>query len=425
MAPLAKGRQGATIRAFVASRWSSDREFAAMADQHVFTWHGTGQSLLAAELAAIEAAHSSVCMESFAFRDSEIGRQFREALTAAARRGVHVRLLVDAFGSFGLRRDYFDALAAAGGAMRWFNALRFASWHFRDHRKLLVVDDAVTFVGGCNIAPEYNGDGITTGWRDGGVGVRGQVAALLAAEFDQQWERATHRRRWFPARGSRRPATVVGSGEVEALLIGPGLGPNPLRAALRRDLVTAHDVAITSAYFLPSHRLRRALAKAAARGARVRVLLAGKSDVRLMQLASRSLYRRLLRKGIGLWEYQPQVLHAKLIVIDDVVYVGSANLDPRSLRINFEIMLRIGSAGLAATARRQFEEELAHHSLRITREQLRQRRPWWLRVAQRLAYYLFVRVDPELAALRLQAWRPRKNRLLTRRNPESNGGRKP
>ena len=119
------------------------------------------------------------------------------------------------------------------------------------------------------------------------------------------------------------------------------------------------------------------------------------------------------------------MLHAKLIVIDDVVYVGSANLDPRSLRINFEIMLRIGNAGLAATARRQFEEELAHHSLRITREQLRQRRPWWLRVAQRLAYYLFVRLDPELAALRLQAWRPRRNRLLARRNPESNGGRKP
>jgi cardiolipin synthase len=201
---------------------------------------------------------------------------------------------------------------------------------------------------------------------------------------------------------------------VEALFIKPGFGANPLREALRADLATANDVAVTSAYFLPSHRLRRTLAKAAARGARVRVLLAGKSDVQLMQLASRSLYRRLLARGVEIWEYQPQVLHAKRIVIDDIVYVGSSNLDPRSLRINFEIMLRIRDRSLAAAARAQFEEELARHSLPITRERLRQRRSWWLRLTQRVAYWLFVRFDPELAALRLQEWRRRKNRLLRR-----------
>jgi cardiolipin synthase len=383
-----------------------------MVAEHHFSWHGTGQDLLAAGLAAIAVARTSVDMETFTFRHSEIGERFREALTAAARRGVRVRLLVDAFGSFGLRRDYFAELVAAGGAMRWFNELRFASRHFRDHRKLLVVDDAVAFVGGCNIAPEYWGDGITVGWRDGGVGVRGPVAAVLAAEFAQQWERATNGRWRFPAGGLRRRLHVARAGEVDALLIKPGFGPNPLREALRADLATANDVAITSAYFLPSHRLRRSLAKAAARGARVRVLLAGKSDVRLMQLASRSLYRRLLSQGVGIWEYQPQVLHAKLIVIDDIVYVGSSNLDPRSLRINFEIMLRIRDQALAATARGQFEEELARHSRRITRETLRRRRSWWLRLTQRVAYWLFVRLDPELAALRLQAWRRRKNRLL-------------
>jgi cardiolipin synthase A/B len=144
------------------------------------------------------------------------------------------------------------------------------------------------------------------------------------------------------------------------------------------------------------------------------VLLAGKSDVRLMQLASRSLYRRLARTGIELWEYQPQVLHAKSIVVDDIVFVGSSNLDPRSLRINFEIMLRIQHAALAATARQQFDADVAQRAIPITRDALQQGRPWWERLRQRLAYWLFARLDPELAAIKLQAWYLRKNRFVLR-----------
>ena len=382
--------------------------------KHTFTWHGTGQSLLNAKLQAIAAAKVSVCLEVFTFSDSEIGSRVREALAVAARRGVRVRLIVDAVGSFSLRRDYFADLTGAGGEMRWFNKLRFTSFSFRDHRKLLVIDDALAFVGGCNIAQEYFGDGITAGWRDGGIAVRGPVVALLGAEFGRQWERA-HAQRWtFPPGGVRRaPATDCG-GEVEALFIKPGFGRNPLREALRGDLATATDVAITTAYFLPTRRIRRQLAQAAARGARVRLLLAGKSDVRMMQLASRSLYRRLLRAGIGIWEYQPQVLHAKLIVIDDAVYVGSSNLDPRSLRINFEIMLRIKDAALVAAAREQFEADVARYSTPITSDALRAGRSWWVRLRQRLAYWLYARLDPELAALKLRRWHGRKDRLLRR-----------
>lgn len=385
-----------------------------MTSSHHFTWHGTGRDLLNAELAAIATARAVIVMEVFTLRESEIGQRFRNALTAAARRGVRVRVLVDAFGSFGLRRDYFAELEAAGGAMRWFNELRLGSFSFRDHRKLLVVDDTVAFVGGCNIAPEYDGDGITTGWRDGGVEVRGPVAGVLTAEFNRQWERAAGLRWQFPAGGLRQRGPVTGGEEVEALFIKPGFGRNPWREALRRDLATAQDVAITAAYFLPAHRLSRRLAQAVARGARVRVLLAGQSDVRLMQLASRSLYRRLVKQGIEIWEYQPQVLHAKQIVLDDIVYIGSANLDPRSLRINFEIVLRIRNAALAAAARRQFETDIAERSVTITREQLRQRRSWWQRFTQRIAYWVLARLDPELAAIKLQMWRGRKTRLLQR-----------
>jgi len=133
-----------------------------------------------------------------------------------------------------------------------------------------------------------------------------------------------------------------------------------------------------------------------------------------MQLASRSLYGRLVQKGIELWEYQPQVLHAKSIVVDDIVFVGSSNLDPRSLRINFEIMLRIQNAALAATARQQFESDLAQRAIPITRDALQQGRSWWERLKQHLAYWFFARLDPELAALTLQAWHLRKDRFVQR-----------
>jgi cardiolipin synthase len=381
-------------------------------DTHSYTWHGTGQSLLQGMVQAIGEAKQSVCLETFTFSASEIGHLFRTALAAAAKRGVQVRLIIDAFGSFGLSHHYFDELLAAGGEMRWFNVLRPTSFSFRDHRKLLIVDGTKAYVGGCNIADEYFGDGITAGWRDGGVCVCGPVSAVLVEEFEHQWERAVGRKWDFPRGGMSRRAPQGGGKGVEALFMKPGLGRNPLRDTLWKNLATAQEVAITAAYFLPPPRLRRRLAQAVARGARVRLLLAGKSDVPLMKLASRSLYRRMLHQGIELWEYQPQVLHAKSIVIDDVVYVGSSNLDPRSLRINFEVMLRIEDATLAATARQQFEDDLRERATPITWETLRNGRSWWERLKQRLAYWLFARLDPEVAALKLQAWHRRKARLV-------------
>ncbi|MBP7147544.1 MAG: hypothetical protein KBD01_08360 [Acidobacteria bacterium] len=369
-----------------------------------FTWHGTGRALLEAQLDAIARARGSVRLEVFTFSDSAVGRRFGEALTAAAERGARVRVLADAIGSLGLRRDYFAGLVRAGGEVRRFNEPRPATFTFRDHRKLLVVDEHVAFVGGCNIAEEYYGDGITVGWRDGGVEVRGPVAAVLAAEFDRQWERASGENWRFLPGGTAARVTAGPAGEIEALFIKPGLGRNPLRDALRRDIAGAKEIAITSAYFLPSKTLRRELAAAVARGARVRLLLAGRSDVRLMQLASRSLYRRLVERGIEIHEYQPQILHAKSIVIDEIVFAGSSNLDPRSLRINFEIMLRIRDAGLAQTALRQFEDDLARRATRITREFLQNERPWFERFKQRLALWLLARLDPEFARLKLRRW---------------------
>jgi len=132
------------------------------------------------------------------------------------------------------------------------------------------------------------------------------------------------------------------------------------------------------------------------RGGRVQLILAGKSDVLLSQLAARSLYQRLLRAGVEIYEYQPQILHAKLIVVDQVVYVGSANLDARSLHINYELLMRLPDRQLAAEARKIFAADL-QHCRSIERVAWRKSRTFWNKLKERWAYFLFARVDTYVA----------------------------
>jgi cardiolipin synthase len=150
------------------------------------------------------------------------------------------------------------------------------------------------------------------------------------------------------------------------------------------------------AYFLPTRRLRRDLRRVARRGGRVQLILAGKSDVELSLLAARSLYRRFLNGKVEIYEYQPQILHAKLLIVDNAVYVGSSNLDTRSLRINYELMLRYESAAMAGQARAIFDDTLKH-CRRITIEDWRRSRTLWQRLKQRWAYFLLSRIDPHVA----------------------------
>jgi cardiolipin synthase len=161
-------------------------------------------------------------------------------------------------------------------------------------------------------------------------------------------------------------------------------------------LKQAQEVQIIMGYFLPTWRIRRHLLRVAGRGGRVQLILAGKSDVLLSRLAGQSLYRRFLNRGVEVYEYLPQVLHAKLIVVDDAVYIGSCNLDQRSLQINYELMLRVRDRALAEGARTIFQATLAQ-CRRIEKEQWRASRGLWLKLKERLAYWLLVRVDPYLA----------------------------
>jgi cardiolipin synthase A/B len=369
------------------------------APEQNFQWFGSGGALLDAMEQAIAGAQRSVRLETYIFAPDATGRRFRAALAAAAERGCAVELLVDALGSRAVTEDFFAPLVTAGGHVRRFNAKRLDRFTLRDHRKLLAVDGASAFVGGCNLADEYAGDGVNHGWRDGGVGLRGAVVAVLEAEFARQWERATSAVWRLVPGGYALP--VPGDARTSVLAMKPGFGASALRTALRGDLARAEDIAITAAYFLPSHRLLRRLRQARRRGARVRLLLPSRSDVPLMALATQSLYRTLLASGVEVFEYEPQVLHAKSLVLDGVVYTGSSNLDPRSLRLNFELMLRIEDAALAAQAAAQFEQDLSR-SRRVTAVTSWRRWSWWRRLGQSAAWLLLARLDPWLAREQLR-----------------------
>lgn len=352
-------------------------------------------------LAAIDAAERSICLETYIYSADSLGERFREALIRARQRAVRVQVLYDALGSMSLPASFWDPLRTIGGEIRQFNPLMLNRFGVRDHRKMLICDERVAFIGGFNIASEYDGDGISSGWRDLGLKVEGSLASELKKSFEEIFERAD-----FPHTGLTRLRNYKAKKTVRApyeqlLLSGPGRGRSPIKHALRRDLARAQQVQIIVAYFLPTWRIRRSILRVAQRGGSVQMILAGKSDVLLSQLAGQSLYRRFLRSGVQIYEYTPQILHAKLIIIDDIVYVGSSNLDQRSLNINYELMVRFGNKDIATQAREVFASTL-NHCRHITLEEWIRTRSLWRRVKQRWAYFLLVRMDPLIARWR---WR--------------------
>jgi cardiolipin synthase len=360
-----------------------------------YEWLDTGAEMLSRMLAALNEATQSIRLEMYIVHTGAMAEQFREALIQARRRGARVQVLVDALGSMVLPESFWAPLRAAGGEFRWFNPLSLTFFSIRDHRKLLVCDEGLAFVGGVNIALEYQGDGVTAGWRDLGLAVRGPLAGELAAAFDDMFANADFRHPPFSRlRKSARQKTVAAPA-AQLLLGGPSRN-NPIKLSLRRDLRKASSVRIVCAYFLPTWRIRQALANAAKRGARVQLILPGKSDMPFSRLAGQSFYRRLMQAGVEIYEYQPQILHAKMFLIDDVVYAGSANLDPRALSINYELMVRLSHPDLARRGAEIFERDLGH-CRRIEEESWRKARTLPDRFKARLAYLILARLDPMVA----------------------------
>jgi len=361
--------------------------------QH-FRWLHTGTAAYDAMMAMIDGAIATVDVEFYTVAPGVAAERLGDALRRAAGRGLRVRVLVDAFGSSSLPAQWIEHLIETGVDIRRFNPRPLLRWSFRDHRKLVVCDDRVALIGGFNVAPEYEGDGINGGWRDLGVLIDGPLAEELTRGFTALFE-ASHLKRKqvrLLARFLRRQQVAVDTAAV--IVGGPGGASAPLKKALRADLKVATRIDIAAAYFLPSRGLRRLLRRAAQRGP-VRLLLPGHSDVEVSRLAGQHLYPGLLRGGISVWEYQPQVMHAKVVVVDDVVYIGSANFDTRSLQLNFELMLRLPSAILASQLRARIDHDCT--LAQAVPVDWPRHRTLLQRMLQSWSHFLLARVDPFVA----------------------------
>ena len=366
-----------------------------------FRWMNSGDDYFETLLGAISEARFAVRLEMYIFSEFPVAELVRDALIEARSRGAEIKVLLDGWGSLFLEDRFWNSLRDCGGHVRWFNPLSLKRYGIRNHRKLLVCDDFRALVGGFNIAPEWQGDGRTGGWRDLGLEVRGPIVCDLATSFETLFSMADFRHKRFVRlrKAMLRKSVPIGNGQL--LLSGPGRGQNHFSDAILKDLATANTVSIIAAYFIPSRPIRRALTRYARNGCNIQVILAGESDVPLSQLASRRFYEALLRAGVEIYEYQPQILHAKLLVIDDVVYVGSANLDRRSIYINYELMLRISDHKLAEEARSFFLHDVAL-SRKIEAAAWRKSRTFWAKLLERWAFFVLARFDPLIARRQLR-----------------------
>lgn len=379
---------------------------------------------------AIESAREEVLLETYILRDDQLGESVRQALLAAARRGLRVCVLADAVGSMSTAEDFWRSLENGGVEVRLFQrvwthpleALR------RDHRKLLVVDRRIGFTGGMNIGEEYGSsvmrrrrverEGWRAAWRDTFIALHGTVVRELAAVFAEGWDRAGGRdlpgleyvswtdgivhppvgwrrtltphawqSRWLMQRGHHRDRVRGRRVRRDAPAVGPAasvamvMDPRPGRG--QREMLTVLSALtggarrrlwITTPYFAPPNRALHLLAAAVRRGVDVRLLLPGaQSDVPLLRHAAHGAYHRLLSAGVRIYEYDRATLHAKSLVVDSHVgLVGSSNLDFRSFWLNAECNVLVFDDQFARDLDASFLEDL-RGSTEITTEHWRRR----------------------------------------------------
>jgi cardiolipin synthase len=370
---------------------------------HEITLYTESPPLIAAMVRDIEAAHRRVWLEIYIFLDDPAGQAIAEALKDRARAGVDVRVLYDAIGSQTTPAAFFAELEEAGVHVHCFHSLWEAFARFsplrilnrRNHRKLLIVDDAIAYFGGMNIIdhthlhPIEEADKLplSAGWRDVHARLRGPKQGEVADSFLRSW-RLAHNQKVRPRSHAERLALLDGGSESIQFF---DLGPGPCRTRAARVFMrllrsAERTVTLSMAYFLPVAGVLRELFDARRRGVRVRMVVPGESDVPLVQHATRYLYRWLLRRRFQIFERLGHMLHSKVMVVDDRwTVLGSCNLDARSLWINLEFVVVIHSPRLAQTVNAIIAHEV-EHSRRITLREWRSL-SGWQRLLDRMAWW--------------------------------------
>ena len=353
-----------------------------------------GAEFFPALIAAIDAARLEVHLETYIFNDDPSAAAVRDALVAAARRGVRVRVLVDGVGARDLPDAWRDALKSAGVALLVYRPL-VSGWRSnphslrRLHRKLAVVDARIAFLGGMNLIDDYEPVRFAAPRLDFSVEVQGPLLGAIHQSAARLW-RLVALTQFHPGENRRRPLrpSWPTDGRVRAAFV---VRDN---FAHRRDIERVYlaalalardEIVIANAYFLPGRRFRKLLKMAAARGVRVHLLVQGHTDHPFFQAAARALYRDLLAAGVAIHEYGASELHAKVAVVDGHwATVGSSNIDPFSLLLAREANLVVDDAGFAGDLRQRLQQAIAR-SVALDPAGWG-RRPWPRRIASWLAY---------------------------------------
>lgn len=354
-----------------------------------------GPERLEALIALIEGAAESLRVLYYIWEDDSAGRRVRDALVAAAARGVKVSLLVDGFGASSASKGFFQPLIDAQARFCRFVPRWGRRYLLRNHQKLALADGRKAIVGGFNISDDYFGTIAEGAWRDLGLEVDGPTTHYLVRYFDSLFD-------WAETddasiRRLRRMLSdySVQDGPLHWLFGGPTRRLSPWAKSVKADMMKATRLDLIVAYFAPSLSMLRRIFGIARRG-RARIVTPSKLDHQFVLGAARFLYWRLMKRGTEIYEYQPTKLHTKLIVIDDAVHIGSANFDMRSLYLNLELMLRVDDPAFAAMMRRFVEGEIAD-SKRILPEEHRKSMTLWNRIKWALGYFVVATADYNFA----------------------------
>ena len=347
-----------------------------------------GDEIFPAMLAGIRDAKKSITFETFIYWTGDIGEAFANALSERARAGVRVHVLLDWVGSVKMEEKYLDKMKASGvkiqqyHPLRWYNLSRMNN---RTHRKLLVIDGRVGFTGGVGIAEQWTGNAQDPDhWRDLHYRVEGPVVAQMQAAFMDNWMKTSgavlHGSDYFPA------LSPVGAHSAQMFKSSPGEGSESMRLMYLLSINAAQrSIRIANAYFVPDDLTVQTLVDARKRGVEVQILVPGTPiDTELVRKASRARWGKLLQAGVQIFEYQPTMLHNKLMVVDDLwVSVGSTNFDNRSFRLNDEANLNIYDREFALQHSAIFARDL--QQARPIDYRRWQKRPWSEKLLENMA----------------------------------------
>ncbi len=337
-----------------------------------------GDNFYPAELAAIAQAQRSVDIEAYIFHKGEIAEEMVNALTERARAGVKVRMVIDAMGTFRNSDSYFRKLKEAGGEVRWYHALRWYSWdrfNNRTHRELMVIDGSKGFIGGAGFDDHWLKDQKDEKrWRDTVVYLEGPAVTALQGTFVENWLESSGelltKTEEFPA--------IPASGDTPSMVVNSSAsaGRSTRARYLFQTLMASarKSIYVQTPYFLPDKSARQALTDAVKRGVEVKVITAGRrNDHMVTRSSSRRLYGDLLQGGVKIYEYQPAMMHAKVMIVDELwTVVGSTNMDNRSFELNDEVNLASYDGEVSRKLTEDFRKDLAS-SKEVTYEEWKRR----------------------------------------------------